>query len=233
MRRAVGLPLLGVGCFMLLIGAHLYNKQRQSLSWPSTTGTVESARIAVTQCDKSSSRSPVILYMYTVAGVEYRSDRVRFAAGSCGGDARETVDLYHAGATIRVFYDPQDPSEAVLEPGVSGGLAYVLAPIGLLVCLASIAVMAGWLPLTFGVVFDHGRRELRFGNTTLPFQDIEVHVLRYHQKERGPEGDLPYIELVYWVYCRAGKERVDLKEFTSQTDAEQYAEKIRARIAGD
>ena len=76
MRRTVGLPLLGVGCFMLLIGVSLYNRQRQSLSWPSTTGTVESARILVIHCDKSSSRSPVILYMYTVAGVEYRSDRV-------------------------------------------------------------------------------------------------------------------------------------------------------------
>ena len=76
--------------------------------------------------------------MYTVAGTVFNSNRVAFGSS----DAQATVDRYRAGTTIRVYYDPQNPFEAVLDPGV-GALTYGLLLVGLVVILASIAVMVG------------------------------------------------------------------------------------------
>ncbi len=46
-----GSTLLGVGCLVVLFGAYLYDEQRQSLTWPSTTGTVLSASVERVRSD--------------------------------------------------------------------------------------------------------------------------------------------------------------------------------------
>ena len=101
-----------------------------------------------------------------------------------------------------------------------------------------------WFTRKSEPVFDHERRELRCGKTTIPFQDIEVRVFRYHGREPR-SASFPFhisvfndaadltrgTEWKYRVYARAGKQRVDLEEFRSQTDADEYADEIRTTIA--
>ncbi len=84
-------------------------------------------------------------------------------------------------------------------------------------------------------VFDSERRELRYGKAApIPFRDLEVRVFRYRREEeheRGLMGQLAAgTEEVYQVYVRAGNQRVDLSEFRSKAEAEEYADKIRATI---
>ena len=119
-----------------------------------------------------------------------------------------------------------------------------LLVIALLVVGGTVAYLGRFLRKLFNppAVFDRGRRELRCGRTTIPFQDIEVRVFRYHGKEPtsstfdeefNPADLLRGTEWKYRVYARAGKQRVDLEEFRSQTDADEYADEIKATIAED
>ena len=118
-----------------------------------------------------------------------------------------------------------------------------LLVIALLVIGGTVAYLGRFLRKLFDppAVFDRERRELRCGRTTIPFQDIEVRVFRYHGREPG-SGAIPLsvsqhaenltrgTEWKYRVYARAGKQRVNLDEFRSQTDADEYADEIRATI---
>ncbi len=81
--------------------------------------------------------------------------------------------------------------------------------------------------------FDEESRELRIGREApIPFRDLEVRVFNYHREE-DPEtknggrvggvwgGMAAGVEEIHTVYVRAGKRRVDLKEFRSAEEAVQ------------
>jgi len=94
-------------------------KAVQSLLWPSTEGTVISGSVETSHSTKGGSKSwPVIRYSFSVKGVEYESDRYSstVARGSSFW-AKEVVENHPAGSTIRVFYNPDDPSKSLLDRG--------------------------------------------------------------------------------------------------------------------
>lgn len=84
--------------------------------WSSTLGTVLMSDIEWRHSSKGGSTPyPVVAYTYTVNGQTYQS-RKRAPGGEVGGTgARKVVAKYPAGAQVVVFYDPQKPSEAVIE----------------------------------------------------------------------------------------------------------------------
>ena len=62
-----------------------------------------------------------VIYAYTVAGVGYSSDRVSFGArtaSSMPGMEQAIVRRYPVGTAVTVYYDPANPSQAVLDRGV-------------------------------------------------------------------------------------------------------------------
>ena len=62
-------------------------------------------------------------YQYTVEGTTYEGDRVSFAgrvSTNNEADALEVIATYREGSKVAVYYDPADPEEAVLEPGLTG-----------------------------------------------------------------------------------------------------------------
>lgn len=65
------------------------------------------------------SRVPLVLYTYCVGEATFRGNRVNDEArrrGRRGRDAESTVARYPAGASVVVYYDPDNPSESILEP---------------------------------------------------------------------------------------------------------------------
>jgi hypothetical protein len=117
--------VLVFGFFMLLaLGWFVFNvygdvKAAQTLFWPSTEGTVISGEVATVHSSKGSSKSkPVIRYSFAVNGVEYESDR--YSSTMVRGSsfwAKEVVDKYSAGSTIKVYYNPENPVKSVIDRG--------------------------------------------------------------------------------------------------------------------
>ena len=63
-------------------------------------------------------------YRYTVKGTTFSSNTVSYGQHSSTESSRdrqrEIANRYPKGKTVDVYYDPQSPEEAVLEPGITG-----------------------------------------------------------------------------------------------------------------
>ncbi|KAA0005652.1 MAG: DUF3592 domain-containing protein [Thermoplasmata archaeon] len=85
---------------------------------------------------------PKIEYSYTVNGVNYSGDKISFEIVSTTDYewAQNKVDLYYKGKNVTVYYNPENPSESVLEKGFPG---YPLFPTAL--CIIFIIIGLGFI----------------------------------------------------------------------------------------
>ena len=112
----IGFVLLILNVIFLTIIFFMRRKMAAVSQWPSTMGTVMMSRIE----QRSSSEGgytdyPVVQYSYQVGGQAYQSYKLAPGAEVGGTGAGKVVARYPAGAQVMVFYNPQNPSEAVLE----------------------------------------------------------------------------------------------------------------------
>ncbi|WP_380879115.1 hypothetical protein ACFB49_20470 [Sphingomonas sp. DBB INV C78] len=71
--------------------------------------------------DRSVSYEPLIRYLYTVEGREYRGRAIRLSNDTSFNDSYEADDFvaaFPAGRVVPVYYDPADPKDAalIIEP---------------------------------------------------------------------------------------------------------------------
>jgi hypothetical protein len=85
--------------------------------WPSTIGTVNSSYLERrhSSSDSGSTNYPVVRYSYQVSGQAYQGMKIAPGPEVGGSGAGKVVGRYPAGAQVMVFYNPQNPSDAVLE----------------------------------------------------------------------------------------------------------------------
>ncbi len=62
----------------------------------------------------------IVSFSYIVNGKRYSSDKVKFGVQSSGlkSGAQKTVNRYPAMKHVKVYFNPNSPEEAVLEPGL-------------------------------------------------------------------------------------------------------------------
>ncbi len=115
--------LIAFGVIAIAIGAVLYSVQfRQGLradaskKWPRASGTVIAAALEKSPGHRWRYRA-ALQYRYRVGGKDYQASRI-FWGGNEGREKHMTsvVETYPAGSSVRVFYDPNNPAEAVLDP---------------------------------------------------------------------------------------------------------------------
>ena len=110
-------------------------KAKRSTSWPSTEGVIaHSAVLLERQARTSASDSATfthkadVFYRYKVKGTDYSCSAISLMDFSSTAARAETiVSRYPDNAKVAVYYNPSDPSEAVLEPGYTGGLTLLFA----------------------------------------------------------------------------------------------------------
>lgn len=83
--------------------------------WPSTMGTVMMSTIERRSSEDGYTDYPVVQYSYQVSGQPYQGMKLAPGPDVGGTGARKVVAKYPAGAQVMVFYNPQNPSDAVLE----------------------------------------------------------------------------------------------------------------------
>jgi hypothetical protein len=84
--------------------------------WPSTMGTVMASRLEQRHSSDSGWVDyPVIQYSYQVGGQSYQGMKLAPGPEVGGSGAGKVVARYPTGAQVMVFYNPQNPSDAVLE----------------------------------------------------------------------------------------------------------------------
>ena len=98
-----GLPIFIIGLQLLLL-------RQKSRHWPRAKGEILES--AVTGFDEDELE---VKYRYTVKGHEYRGNRLNFGNTSGDYSAPEKAKQYAPGASVRVIYDPDNPSFSALE----------------------------------------------------------------------------------------------------------------------
>jgi len=113
-----------VGCTFLLMNAiflgiivSTQRKMNAVKNWSTTMGTVSSSYLERRRSsnNRGSTNYPVVHYSYQVGGQAYQGTRIAPGMEVGGTGAGKVVERYPIGAQVMVFYDPQNPSDAVLE----------------------------------------------------------------------------------------------------------------------
>jgi hypothetical protein len=136
-----------VGASVLYFGLGQIELAKQSVDWPTVEGMVQQSTVEYRRdSEGGGAYYAQVLYDYTVQGVTYSGNRI--AIGDYGSGtpsyARSIVNEYQVGRTATVYYSPDNPEEALLEPGLQNQ-AYLTPGIGLAFVIAG-GIMAIFIP---------------------------------------------------------------------------------------
>lgn len=135
-----------IGLFLLLRSKRDKEKAAQSLKWPSVVGKVVEARMLESTStdsdgDSSTTYRAHVKYEYEIAGAWYTNDKIgvgMVVSTSGTKKAQETLARYPVGSTVKVYYDPNNPADSVLEQKASSNLTLILGIIFLAVGLCMV-----------------------------------------------------------------------------------------------
>jgi hypothetical protein len=114
---------------LLLVYRRLRIKALVSANWPTASGTVTGSGLdKQTDSEGGPTYAAVVRYTYAVGGKEYRGDRLGWGGRNYTTHEKATAVAarYPVGQAVQVYYDPQRPETALLEPAFKGGMSWVL-----------------------------------------------------------------------------------------------------------
>jgi len=111
----IGFVLLILNAVFLGVIFFMRRKMAAVSQWPSTMGTVMMSRTETRSSGEGYTDYPVVQYSYQVRGQAYQGLKLAPGPEVGGSGARKVVAKYPPGAQVMVFYNPENPSDAVLE----------------------------------------------------------------------------------------------------------------------
>lgn len=135
-----GVLLFFFAIFLFVKVSRDKKKARASINWPSVEGQIIGNRIKrAVQSDgdgTSISYNPEVYYEYQVDGTPFSGQRIAFGSEPSFGSkkkAEQFLAAYPVESSVTVFYNPEDPTEAVLSQTVSKMIGSIIAGILLIV----------------------------------------------------------------------------------------------------
>lgn len=118
----IGIVFMVVGGILIPTGYKELKNAQESLKWSITDGIIISSEIIENQ-NRSTTYEANVRYKYIIGEKSYLSEQVSFGQDSSNDleHARSIVRRYETGEKISVHFNPANPSQSVLEPGVSWG----------------------------------------------------------------------------------------------------------------
>jgi hypothetical protein len=116
---------MAMGILALSLGVSAYLEAQQVQDWPSTTGTVTDTNVReewVSEGGRGGGHShyeyyPEVQYSYSVGGSTYYGNDISKLESSYTSysGAQAYLTDHRVGSQVTVYYNPDNPSEAVLE----------------------------------------------------------------------------------------------------------------------
>jgi hypothetical protein len=107
-----------VGLAAAVYGLFVIRKARESAGWPVAEGQVVHSQV---DRNEEGAYAPDVRYSYVIEGVQFTGRCIQagvYVSSSDDSDASRCVSRYPKGARVDVAYNPANPAEAVLEPGL-------------------------------------------------------------------------------------------------------------------
>jgi hypothetical protein len=140
--------ILVIGIIALLIMGRSVLLGRKSSAWPTVGGTILQSGIETVQStDDDGSTSTTygvnLQYQFSVAGQQYQGTRRTFTEMRTSSFRRtqKILEGFPQGGSVTVYYDPEDPSSCVLEPGVNAAIYIFLAFAAILVLVGAAGLL--------------------------------------------------------------------------------------------
>jgi len=124
-----GLVLLAVCLALLGVRMSDYLREAHSARWPVVEGVVVDSGLAFTPARRGPLYMPSVRYQYRVGNREFTGSQLDFHTKDRWHSrqyAERKLGQYPAGKVVRVSYDPDDPSFAVLEAGIAGDPLFLM-----------------------------------------------------------------------------------------------------------
>jgi len=99
-----------MGILFIGIGIRNHSLGKQSENWPSVQGSLAGESMSTRKKKRIH-----ISYEYRVNGIAYKNSRVNFQDDRAS--KKEIRSQYNVGDALRVYYNPDDPEQSVLQPG--------------------------------------------------------------------------------------------------------------------
>src|SRR5215469_1252877 len=130
--------------FVAFYGGRVLLPQHRAESFPHVQGKVLSSLVTKTHGSKGGTfYHPRISYHYLVNSVEYIGNRYRYDGHpSDAQSAYAIVTTHPPGSAVVVFYNPNEPGDALLSPGVD------VPNMSLFLFVAAMALFATWAALS-------------------------------------------------------------------------------------
>ncbi len=129
------LILLG-GIAITAWGWRIMRQAQQKKQWPTSQGTI-------TECEPTSRHDdllPHIRFSYQVANKDYHQTfQFPDDTNPLPEFAQAYVKKYPVGKTVQVYYNPEQPQEATLEPSTQGD--WMIMAIGILMVIGGAAAL--------------------------------------------------------------------------------------------
>jgi len=130
------LVIMAIGICLLYGGYYTFKQSRDALNWPQTKGQMISSSLTIDHLPKFINSRIIpnrwygiqVEYEYTVGEGRYSSHRLSFQKGDTRypKEALAALNKYRSQQEITVYYNPQDRTQAVLEPGAIGDIYFLL-----------------------------------------------------------------------------------------------------------
>jgi len=122
-KLAGSILLISIGIGVALSGYSTYKTSVESKNWPTVDGIIIKSKIenqTFTTEENGKKKTevrpyPKIIYKYQANEKKYESTKISFIP--LPGNANQIVTRYPKGKTVRVYYNPDKPKQAVLVPG--------------------------------------------------------------------------------------------------------------------
>jgi len=112
-----------VGLFLGPSGFIKLIKSRRSRRWPVVDGKILESKIIHRSTKRRYEGSyvyvPIVKYLYEVNEEPFENDTVRYGGANSNivSYAQTVCDKYPSGSQVKVYYNPKNPEDAVLEGG--------------------------------------------------------------------------------------------------------------------
>jgi hypothetical protein len=147
MREAAALPValifVSMPLIMIALAITKLRELRGAAKWGIAEGRIVASAVEARHAPHVGGPSIVqnlasVAYEFTVAGALHRGTRINLDEIQDPSAIEATLARYPVGAGVKVYYDPKDPENCVLERGLPKGLG-----MGCLAALACVVLLCG------------------------------------------------------------------------------------------
>ncbi len=140
----VAIPFIIIAIVFVFLAMRSRRKVSAAQNWPTATGkvtfaTVETRHSHSSEGGTTTAHYPKIIYEYTANGQRYQSDRITFGSDVGYGNYNrvlQKVASYPINSMVQVYYNPDNPAEAVLEKTAPSSNLFLIIAIFIVVILA-------------------------------------------------------------------------------------------------